>query len=632
MNRTTFGWMGIAVLALLEGCGGGGSGGGGTSPPPPPPPPPPPADTTAPMVSSTLPADLAVDADRLGNVTATFDEGLNAATVDGTNFTVVDADGAAVSGTVSFDAATNVATFTPDNAWNMIALYTATLSTAITDTAGNALANAVTWSFTITDGTMRTAAAVDQGAADSFIPELAVDASGNVISVWIRDSGIGPPDIWTNRYSAATGTWGTSQALETDVGFAFNPVLAMDAAGNAIAVWDQDDSMAVAKIWARRYDATNDTWGTAVMISDSGDYAQLPNIAIEPGGSAIAVWEEDDGIGGFNVRASRYSASGGSWSASVLLENAAGAAFEPEVAMDVSGNGIVVWGQEGAPGTFTFDVQSNRYSAATDTWSGAELLELDAGDAFLPRVAINDNGDAIVGWEQEAVPFSFIYGARAAVYSATAGAWGNAATLSAAGGDVEATQVGIDVDGNATVVWRQDGGAGVYNIHANRQPVATGNWSAAVILDTGGDNAGFPQLGVGVGGDSIVVWEQFNAAGFLDGFATTYSTLAGAWDTAATIETGTGSVFFPRVATDAGGNAIVAWAQNDGTGTNTGNVFGNRYVADTGTWGTVIMLDDGTGVDVGPPGLAMHANGVAATAWPQVNVSGAIDIFGSLFD
>ena len=159
MNRTTFGWMGIAILALLGGCGGGG-GGGGTSPPPPPPPPPPPADTTAPMVSSTLPADLAVDADRLGNVTATFDEGLNAATIDGTNFTVVDADGAAVSGTVSFDAATNVATFMPDNAWNMIALYTATLSTAITDTAGNALANAVTWSFAIADGTMDTAAAV----------------------------------------------------------------------------------------------------------------------------------------------------------------------------------------------------------------------------------------------------------------------------------------------------------------------------------------------------------------------------------------------------------------------------------------------------------------------------------------
>ncbi|MFB3078334.1 MAG: Ig-like domain-containing protein, partial [Lysobacterales bacterium] len=94
MNRTTFGWMGIAVLAILGGCGGGGSG-GGTSPPPPPPPPPPPVDSTAPMVSGTLPADLAVDADRLGNVTATFDEGLNAATVNGTNFTVVDADGAA---------------------------------------------------------------------------------------------------------------------------------------------------------------------------------------------------------------------------------------------------------------------------------------------------------------------------------------------------------------------------------------------------------------------------------------------------------------------------------------------------------------------------------------------------------
>jgi hypothetical protein len=53
-----------------------------------------------------------------------------------------------VSGSVSYDSGTNTATFTPSANLLYETTYTATLSTTITDVAGNPLASTYSWSFT----------------------------------------------------------------------------------------------------------------------------------------------------------------------------------------------------------------------------------------------------------------------------------------------------------------------------------------------------------------------------------------------------------------------------------------------------------------------------------------------------
>ena len=60
-------------------------------------------------------------------------------------FTVA-VDGSNVAGAVSYSE--RVATFTPEADWAPGATHTVTLSTGITDAAGNGLAEAVTWTFT----------------------------------------------------------------------------------------------------------------------------------------------------------------------------------------------------------------------------------------------------------------------------------------------------------------------------------------------------------------------------------------------------------------------------------------------------------------------------------------------------
>jgi hypothetical protein len=592
----------------------------------------PPPDRTPPTVISVLPAGGAVGIDRFSSVSATFDEDMNAGSVDASSFMIVDANGAAVSGTVSFDEASNTASFAPDSPLSLLTQYTVTLSTAITDAAGNALANPETWSFTIADGDWDIAQVIDQGSVFSSTPELAVDNIGNVLAVWIRDDGSGTPNIWANRYSAANETWGMPQLLENEPGSASNIGLVMDAAGNAIAVWDQEDAMALPQIWASRYDAANEAWGTAEMLSDSTGSGMFPRVAIDPNGSAIAVWEQDDLMGAFDIRASRYSVSDGNWSASVPLESSLGAAFSPVIAMDASGNGIVAWEQEDIPGSSLFDIFANRYSAAGDSWGTADRRSRIsvAGGAFNLQIAINAGGDAVMVWES-------LRAIRATVYEADDDFWTPStfgANLSddddgAALGDAEAAQAGIDAAGNITIVFRQDDGAGVFNIRAARWD--DDGWATPnAFLDNGAENAGFPQLSVGANGDAIVAWTQADGIGIDNLYVNTYT--PGDWRTASLNESAAGSVLLTRVVMDATGNAIVTWAQDDGTGTNTANVFANRYSANTVSWSAPEQLDDGTGDDVGPHTLAISANGVAAAAWQHLNMSGAIDVYGNHFD
>jgi hypothetical protein len=81
-------------------------------------------------------------------VVATFSEAMNAATITGTTFTVTGPGVTPVVGTVTYDAASDAATFTPTGALALSTLYTATLTTGVQDLSGNPLASDYVWTFT----------------------------------------------------------------------------------------------------------------------------------------------------------------------------------------------------------------------------------------------------------------------------------------------------------------------------------------------------------------------------------------------------------------------------------------------------------------------------------------------------
>ncbi len=103
------------------------------------------ADVTPPTMSGNSPLNNATSVAVNSVVTATFSESMNSTTISSTSFTLKQGT-TSVTGTVSYTGTT--ATFTPGAALAGNTLYTATITTAAKDMAGNALASNVTWSFT----------------------------------------------------------------------------------------------------------------------------------------------------------------------------------------------------------------------------------------------------------------------------------------------------------------------------------------------------------------------------------------------------------------------------------------------------------------------------------------------------
>jgi hypothetical protein len=109
-------------------------------------PPPPPADTTPPTVTSVSPSAGSTGVSTGTTVRATFSEAMAASTVNGSTFTLTGPSGA-VAATVAYDGTTRTATLTPSAPLDAGATYDATVTTGVTDTAGNALASPSTWRF-----------------------------------------------------------------------------------------------------------------------------------------------------------------------------------------------------------------------------------------------------------------------------------------------------------------------------------------------------------------------------------------------------------------------------------------------------------------------------------------------------
>ncbi len=402
------------------------------------------------------------------------------------------------------------------------------------------------------------------GAQD---PQIAIDANGNAIAVWEQSDGT-RDSIWANRYTAGSG-WGSAQLIETDnAGNAESPQIAFDANGNAIAVWSQSDGTRL-NIWANRYTASTDSWGTAELVENDDNGAVNPQIAIDANGNAIVVWLQSNGTAG-SIWANRYIPNFGWGSAQLIETDDTGDARAPQIAIDANGNAIAVWSQEEG---FRDNIWVNRYTASNGSWGTAQLIETDDGFAYSPQIAIDANGNAIAVWKQ-------LDGARWNIRAnryMLGTDWGTAKQIGDCGNHSYCgrPQIAIDANGNAIAVWRLFSvGAGDTGILANRFSAGSG-WGTAESIKANSGSTGYPQVTVNANGNAIAVWPQSDGTRY-NIWANRYTPASG-WGTAQLTETdNAGGASDPQIAIDANGNAIAVWEQFDGTRY---NIWANRWLA-----------------------------------------------------
>jgi O-glycosyl hydrolase len=106
------------------------------------------ATAPIPTVSNVSPTSGATGVTVSTAVTATFSQPMNLATITGSTFTLTGPGGVAVAGSVSYNSATQTASFDPTASLAYGSTYTATVTTGAASSAGVALAANYTWSFT----------------------------------------------------------------------------------------------------------------------------------------------------------------------------------------------------------------------------------------------------------------------------------------------------------------------------------------------------------------------------------------------------------------------------------------------------------------------------------------------------
>lgn len=379
-------------------------------------------------------------------------------------------------------------------------------------------------------------------------PQVAVDAAGDAVAVWQRSEGA---EVIVQAASRpAGGTWGAPVELSVPGENAGLPRVAMDAAGDAVAVWVRSDgSHRIVQAASR---PAGGTWGAPVELSVPGADAGEPEIAVDPSGDAVAVWTLSEGSDVIVQAASRPA--GGSWGAPTDLSAAGEEAGEPEIAVDPSGDAVAVWTRE--EGFYSTVETVGR--PAGGTWGAPVELSAPGVADFGPQVALDAAGTTVAVWERHDARGELV---EAAVRP-PGGGWGAPVELSSPAENTERPEVAVDPAGDAVAVWsRHDGGE--YVAQAASRP-AGGSWGAPTDLSVPNQIAFDLQVGVDPAGDAVAVWVL--REGTADVAQAASRPAGGAWGAPIDLSAPGQEALSPQVAVDPVGDAVAVWEHHDGTG------------------------------------------------------------------
>jgi hypothetical protein len=141
------------------------------------------------------------------------------------------------------------------------------------------------------------------------------------------------------------------------------PDVAMNPAGEAIHVWNAFNGMTLRNdIFLRRFDAAGNPLADPVQVNTlTGDDQDRPRIAVSADGSFLVIWQSDefdDGAGAVRrwIRGQAYAANASPVGGERLISAAStgyGSNIRADVAALSGGGYVVVWEQNGAGGSDT---------------------------------------------------------------------------------------------------------------------------------------------------------------------------------------------------------------------------------------------------------------------------------------
>ncbi len=331
--------------------------------------------------------------------------------------------------------------------------------------------------------------------------------------------------------------------------------------------------------------------GSETLVNTTtADNQQRPEMAMDTSGNYVVVWEShlEDGDD-YGIYAQLYNSDGTTNGGQITIsQTTAGAQRSPDVDMDDNGDFTVVWMSYGEDND-GWGVYARRYNsdgtAKANDW---RVNSTQTGNQMHPRVAVDDDGDIWFVWSDDDGDG---FGVRGRHYTSAGAAtsspyWINTTTA----GHQAHPDIACDANGNFTVVWQshgQDGdGKGIFAQQFDNTRTMVG--SEFQVNATTAENQQEPSIAMDDAGNFMVTWTSYNQDGDHHGiYGQIYNSSASVTVSEFAVNTTTtNSQDHPSVSVIESGNYTVAWtswAQDGDKGgvyTRSFQSDGNEYQAE----------------------------------------------------
>jgi hypothetical protein len=235
-------------------------------------------------------------------------------------------------------------------------------------------------------------------------PAIEVDRNDSlylVMSVATSPSGTPHSQIFFTMSTDGGATWDNlpkTRNLSNSPGEAFGPSIAITRAGKIRAfIAYHDNTPGPTQVFFIN-SKKRARFRQPVNITPPGAGAFSPKVALDSNNNIYVVWGGTQG-GGRSVIFTRSTDGGSTFTQPKEISDSAGAAFDPEIAVDQSDAIDVVWEGTG-PGHSA--IMFSRSTDGGDTFSNPKVVSLGSNDAFEPHIAIDRSGGINITWVEAA--------------------------------------------------------------------------------------------------------------------------------------------------------------------------------------------------------------------------------------
>ncbi len=333
--------------------------------------------------------------------------------------------------------------------------------------------------------------------------------------------------------------------------------------------------------------------------TDENFYQEQPDIAIDNSGNYVIVWEGEGNGDDYGVFGQRYNFLGATQGSEFRVNTyTANDQDSQSVAMDNSGNFVVVWESSSQDGNDN-EVYAQRYnSSGLAAGSEFRVNTYVTKNQNNPSVAMDDNGNFVVVWESFSQDGDYfgIFGQR---YNSSGLAVGSEFKINSYTTDAQVyPSVAMDSNGNFVVAWQDgyynyDTEIGYYGIYAQRynsSGIPQGSEFSVNTTTEGSQEDS--DLAMDSNGNFVITWDSESQDGSSWGvYAQRFDSAGNMQGSEFLVNTYTnGDQSVPSIGMDSNGDFVIAWDSEGQDGSSWG-VYAQRFDSAGNTQGSEFLVN-----------------------------------------